>query len=70
MLHKEDDSIRQIRERAYLLADSGIHDGWRSVESALIGEGWPNIRSVLESEFLRRSIDDRCASARARTAVA
>jgi hypothetical protein len=50
MLHKEDDSIRQIRERAYLLADSGIHDGWRSVESALI--------------------DDRCTSARARTAVA
>jgi hypothetical protein len=70
MLHKEDDRTRRVRERAYLLADSGLHDGWRSIERNLIAEGWPNTRAVLESEFLRRSIDNRCASARDKTAAA
>ena len=70
MLHKEDDRTRRVRERAYLLADSGLHDGWRSIERSLIAEGWPNTSSALESEFLRRSIDSRCASARDKTAAA
>ena len=70
MLHKEDDRSRRVRERAYMLADSGLHDSWRSVERTLIAEGWPNSRSVLESEFMRRSLDSRCASAREGTAVA
>jgi hypothetical protein len=70
MLPKDDIRSRRIRERAYLLADSGLHDGWRSIERTLMGEGWPNCRSVLESEFVRRSIDSRCAHARQQTVAA
>jgi len=64
MLHTDDHRSRTIRERAYKLADTGLYDGWRSIETALIGEGWPNSRSVLASEFVRRTLDDRCAAAK------
>lgn len=64
MLHTDDPRSRTIRERAYKLADAGLYDGWRSIERALIGEGWPNSRAVLSSEFVRRALDDRCAAAR------
>lgn len=70
MLHQDDDRSRRIRERAYFLADSGFHEGWRSVERTLVGEGWPNCRPVLEAEFVRRAIDDRCAAARRQSATA
>ncbi len=70
MLYKEDERSRRIRERAYLLADSGLHYGWRSIERTLAGEGWPNCRAVLESEFVRRAIDSRCAAATRETAAA
>lgn len=70
MLHWEDERCRRVRDRAYALADSGLHDGWRSVERTLVGEGWPNCRSVMESEYVRRSIDSRCAEARQKVAAA
>ena len=64
MLHNEDPRSRTVRERAYRLADSGLHDSWRSVDRTLIGEGWPNSRAVLGSEYVRRTIDRRCEIAR------
>jgi len=70
MLYREDERCRRVRDRAYALAESGLHDGWRSIERTLVGEGWPNCRSVFESEFVRRSIDSRCAEARRMTAAA
>jgi hypothetical protein len=64
MLHNEDPLSRKVRERAYLLADTGLHDSWRSIDNSLISEGWPNSRAVLRSEYVRRAIDRRCAMAR------
>lgn len=64
MLHRDDHRSRTIRERAYTLADTGLYDSWRTIEAALIGEGWPDSRNVLGSEFVRRSLDNRCAEAR------
>lgn len=67
MLYKDDKYSRKLRERAYMLADSGQFDGWRYVEKALIGEGWENSHIVLGSSFMRMALDERCAAAREAT---
>lgn len=64
VLYKDNQFARQLRERAYRLAGTGHYDGWREIGSALISEGWPNSRMVMESAFLRLSLDERCAAAR------
>jgi hypothetical protein len=35
------------------------------IEAALIGEGWPNSHAALEKDFVRLSLDARCAEAKA-----
>ena len=64
MLRMEDRRSQRVRERAYRLAESGLHQSWRSVAETLIGEGWPDSQRVMASEYVRRSIDSRCAAAR------
>lgn len=56
---------RAIRERAYKLAESGKFEAVRDVERALIGEGWPNARRVMHSDYVMRAVEERCRAARA-----
>lgn len=66
MMPIDDPGSRHVRERAYKLADSGKFTGWRMIEAALIGEGWPNSRAALEPDVVRLSLDARCAEALSR----
>mgnify|MGYP003580253494 CR=1 FL=1 len=63
MLNNDNRYSRQLRDRAFKLADSGLFDGWRSIENAMVGEGWLNCHKVLESDYLRLSLDDHCRAA-------
>jgi hypothetical protein len=65
MLPTDDAGSRQVRERAFKLADTGNYENWRMIEAALIGEGWPNSHAALEKDFVRLSLDARCAEAKA-----
>lgn len=53
---------RAVWERAYKLAESGQFSRVHEVEQALIGEGWPNARSALQSDYARKAIQDRLTS--------
>lgn len=64
MLYHGDSYSQKLRERAYLLADTGKFNGWRYIEKALISEGWENSHVVLGSSFMRLALDERCATAR------
>lgn len=53
---------RAVRERAYRLADSGRFVAVHEIEQALVGEGWPNARAALQSDYARKAIQERLAS--------
>ncbi|MEZ5654402.1 MAG: hypothetical protein R3E04_00700 [Sphingobium sp.] len=55
---------RAVRERAYELAASGRFDAAREVERALIGEGWPNVGSIMHQEYVAKAVDEKCRHAR------
>ncbi|MBB4641262.1 hypothetical protein [Rhizorhapis suberifaciens] len=60
----ENKAVRAVRDRALTLADTGRFYAALDVERALISEGWPNARRMMESELFRQTIHDRCAAAR------
>jgi hypothetical protein len=55
----------EIMRYAYLMADSGNHSGWQQIEWALRGEGYARARHLLDGEYIRNELDQRCATARA-----
>lgn len=65
ILAADDARARSIRERAYILADTGRFEGWRQVSLAMAGEGWTGSREVLDRDFMRMALNERCAAARA-----
>jgi len=54
---------RAVRERAYRLAESGKFGAVREVERALIGEGWPHAARVMQSDYVRQAVEERCRTA-------
>lgn len=50
-----------IRSRAYALAETGRFTVVREVEQALVSEGWPDARSVLQGEYVRQAVAERLA---------
>jgi len=55
---------RAARERAYVLAESGRFGAVQEVERALIGEGWPHAGRVMQSDYVRQAVEERCHAAR------
>lgn len=55
---------RAIRERAYKLAESGQYESVRDVERALVGEGWPNARRIVQGEYMMQALEEKCRAAR------
>lgn len=54
-----------LRKRAYTLAESGKFASPHEVEAALVSEGWADVRGVMQSDFARRSVAERCQAAQA-----
>lgn len=55
---------RALRERAFVLAESGRFDTAHEVERALIGEGWPNAGKIMHREYMVQAVDEKCRTAR------
>ncbi|HEY9580211.1 MAG TPA: hypothetical protein VIR65_10160 [Rhizorhapis sp.] len=53
-----------VRERAFMLADSGRFDTAFEIERVLIAEGWPNAGRAMTGEIFRQAIHDRCTEAK------
>ncbi|MGE4430784.1 MAG: hypothetical protein AB7E05_08605 [Sphingobium sp.] len=65
MMHVADNKAdRAIRDRAYKLAESGQYEAVRDVERALVGEGWPNARRIVQSEYMMQALEEKCRAAR------
>jgi hypothetical protein len=65
MIHLDDRSLQAARARAYALADSGKFDTLHAVQQTLVGEGWSNAGRLLESDYARKAIGERCRAAQA-----
>jgi hypothetical protein len=65
MIQSDETGLRAARDRAYALAESGRFDNAHAVEQALAAEGWPNAGRALESDYARKSVNERCRSAKA-----
>jgi hypothetical protein len=56
-----------IRRAAYVLADSGLMDGWKAIERALLSRyGSAEMQCFFSSPFCRMHLNQRCAAARTR----
>ncbi len=64
MITSDDRSLQALRQRAYVLAESGRFDNAHAVEAALIAEGWPHAAKALEGGHARQAIVERCQAAR------
>lgn len=65
MNHLDNRGFQAIRDRAYILAETGRFDNANAVQQALVAEGWPNAAQALKSEFARKAIGERCRAAQA-----
>jgi hypothetical protein len=54
---------RALRQRAYILAESGRYASVHAVEQALIGEGWANAGRQFQDGYLRKAVAERCTVA-------
>ena len=64
VMNADDRGMQAMRDRAYVLAETGRFENVHAVEQALIAEGWPNARIALDSSFARKAIGERCRAAR------
>jgi len=53
-----------IVKRVNELAASGESTDWMSIEIKLRHEGFPEARQILDSQFLRQEINEKCLQAR------
>jgi hypothetical protein len=54
-----------VNRRAYELARSGRHLDHQTIEHALIAEGYPEARDLLDRAAMRDDLNQICATARA-----
>jgi hypothetical protein len=65
MIQSDDRSLQALRDRAYVLAETGRYENAHAVEQALIGEGWPNAARALEDGYARSAVSEKCLAAKA-----
>ncbi len=59
------DRITHIDQRASELASTGLYSGWLAIEHAIVAEGYPEARAILDSPGRHERLDRVCASAKA-----
>jgi hypothetical protein len=63
---KKAERERQIRQRAFELAETGKYARWLEVEWALGKEGYTGVQSVLDDKRLRDELDETCRIAQSK----
>ncbi len=59
------EAIAYIETEARRLARSGVHHGWRSIESELLERGLAGTRKVFANRWTQFELDRLCEKARA-----
>lgn len=59
-----DDRRQSVKAAARELADSGLHQNWRAIETALVAQGYPDAPQALADEVVRGQLNVRCGGRR------
>jgi hypothetical protein len=60
---RKEERYSYVRKRADELAVSGKYRDWLSIETAIIGEGYGEARSILDDKFIRDNLNELCNTA-------
>lgn len=57
---KKSEKSAEIMKRARAYAESGEYSGWLKIEHKISAEGFPEARNVLDFDYIRRNLDEKC----------